>query len=59
MRFLILVVVVLLTGCYENPRADMNKKAYERCVETGGIPLLSQWSNSLEECQYPPKEATQ
>ncbi len=57
---LLILAVLILSGCGREerepqlfPSESKYKKADDRCLETGGVPIYSEWFGALKECQYP------
>ena len=54
----LLILLVLLSGCattyqvYDESNETIDKKAYDLCVEKGGVPIRSAWSGSLKNCIF-------
>jgi hypothetical protein len=59
---LLLTVISFFVGLFSGqlPETDptfenQNKAAWQACIDSGGVPLRSQWSSQMADCKYPNK----
>lgn len=64
MMKLLLLFILLLSAC-ESPSETIrmietqkrDTLSWQKCLDTGGIPIRSIWDGRLKDCKFPPKVA--
>lgn len=51
-----LVIYSMTTGEEPKNKISQNEEAYNACIDSGGIPILSDWSSRLTDCLFPPEK---
>lgn len=56
-NFLVIFLICsfFLIGCNGEPDTtfeDQNKAAWQACIDTGGVPIRSNWSTQMSDCRY-------
>ncbi len=54
---LALVLLIFLANFLESDNITLSKNetAYSACINSGGIPILSEWASRLTDCLFPPE----